>query len=256
MLTGCHHIIAWSGKQDLLLGFAMGCAWRLTLIAALGERRHHRAGRGSRRNNKSRDQVYDKAWPHTDEPYTRKRFAEAINCFLNGDRWPGPKYGGRSWYKFASNAVNMYNALINKESAKALEALNQLVHSAHNTGWGFNKFIENDQLDKTAANPVYAALKCAPYLYQVATMDQETLKSAARSFWKRSVMVLPEDAGTGSYNDDEDEHPDDCECDSCGENGESVIRIKSKLKKPHKVTYAQAKFVQNEALNKTHIQWK
>ena len=258
MLAGCHHVVAWSGKQDLLLGFAMGCAWRLTLIAALGERRHHRRSHGGRRNIKDRDQVYSKAWEHTDEPYTRKRFMEAIDCFLNGNRWPGSKYGGKSWYKFAANSINMYNALIAKEPARALEALNQLVHSAHNTGWGFNKFIDNDELDKTASNPIYACLKIAPFLYQMVFQPEETLKSAARSFWKRSELVLPHDRGTGSYSDNDDEG---CQCSSCQKGdgeakelaGASAKRTNRKLAKPHIVTYAQAK---NTGDGSTHIQWK
>lgn len=254
MLAGCHHVVAWSGKQDLLLGFAMGFAWRLTLIASLGERRHHRRSAGGRRNIKNRNQVYSGAWEHTDEPYTRKRFMESIDCFLNGNRWPGAKFGGRSWYKFASNAVNMYNALINKEPAKALEALNQLVHSAHNTGWGFNKFIDNEELDKTARNPVYACLKIAPFLYQMATQPDDTLKSAARSFWKRSTLVLPHDRGTGSYNDGDER---DCEsCQKGEEEGDEIVasanRTTYKMQEVHKVTYAQAKL---EA-GKVHIQWK
>jgi hypothetical protein len=253
MLAGCHHVAVWRGKFDLLLGLAMGCGWRLTVIASLGEARHYRGG-SYRRSKAGRDQVYEKAWKKTDTQYTRLKFMQVVDLFLNGNKWPSGSFGGRSWYKFAVNAVNMYNALVNKNGVVALESLNQLVHSVHNNGWGFNKFINEDTLDKTAKHPVSASVKCASELYQTILTDTESLKSAARTFWKRHALAIPENLGTGGVvaEEEEPEH-EDCNCSSC-EAAKQSTRNKRKLKKPQPVNYAQAFF--HSGLNSVHVQWK
>jgi hypothetical protein len=209
MLLGCHSTIVWLGKHDLLLGAAMGFAWRLTVAAALGEERHYH-----RRNRKilDRDMVYKRVWNKSDTQYAKIRFHKALDLFLNGNNWPGKNYGGYSWYKFTINAVHMYNALVTKNPQKALEALNQLVHSAHNTGWGFNKFVDKQEMDRTALNPVYSAMKVGPYLYQLLTADNQVIKTAARSFWKRVVLEIPDNRGTGAnLPDDEDDSDADAD---------------------------------------------
>jgi hypothetical protein len=259
MLAGCHHTTVWSGKYDLLLGMAMGCAWRLTVIASLGEGRHHDSN-SRRRANKSRDRVYSKAWDKTDTQYTRLKFMQTINLFLNGDKWPGSNFGGKSWFKLTRNAVDMYNALVAKKPAEALEALNQLVHSAHNSGWGFNKFIEQRELDRTAKNPIYASLKIAPFLYQILTKNPDELKAAARTWWKRSAPELPKDEGTGGTLEDssENDHDEVCECDDCtnlNSLNAKAQRLAKKMKIPHTVIEAQAKPHEN-GMNYVHIQWK
>jgi hypothetical protein len=60
----------------------------------------------------------------------------------------------------------MQNVLLERDAALALQAFNQLVHCAHNTGWAFNKFLCSEALTITAENPVYSLVGCAPQLYE------------------------------------------------------------------------------------------
>jgi hypothetical protein len=187
MLAGCHHIAAWSGKYDLLLGLALGCAYRLTLIAALGEYRH----RPNHKRSYRRDQIYESYWTRTCQRIAGRRLEIALDSFLK-DPWP-LAYGGYSWYKFARWAVRIHNHLLDGNAVAALEALNQVVHSAHNTGWGFNKFIHDSELEKTAQNPVYILLKCAVTLHQVATNVKNAAAIASRFLARRKpIDIAPE----------------------------------------------------------------
>src|SRR5208337_2128998 len=122
MLLACHSTATWLGKYDLLLGAGMGFAWRLSLTAALGEERHYYK---SAVKKLGRDTVYKKAWKRCDTQYSKTRFVDALDKFLNGDQWPGKNYGGYSWWRFTVNAAEMYNHLISKDPIKALESLNQ-----------------------------------------------------------------------------------------------------------------------------------
>lgn len=229
MLSGCHNIVTWRGKHDLLLGAAMGCAWRLTVAAALGEKRHYRRKSDGSLNppKVSRDTVYKKLWKKADTQGGRSRFVKAVDLFLNSKNWPSSNFGGYSWYKFTVNAVNMYNALVAKDSSKALEALNQLVHSAHNTGWGFNKFITDNDLNKTAEHPIYSVIRCAPYIYQVLSADHGVLKQAARTWWKRFALPVPENKGTGIKKEPRPIDPETgrCNCPECREAGKNSVPI-------------------------------
>jgi hypothetical protein len=60
----------------------------------------------------------------------------------------------------------MQNALLQRDATEALEAFNQLVHCAHNTGWAFNKFLCSETLSIAAKNPVYSLVRCAAQLYE------------------------------------------------------------------------------------------
>lgn len=164
MLAACHSAVIWQGKQDLLLGFGMGAAYRLTITAAIGEYRHKPDEYGNiTRHTEDRDVVYSHVWDVCLEPATRQKFLKAIHSF-KWDRWPG-NFGGRKWYEFCRLATELFNALITNNPVQAIERLNQLVHAAHNGGWAFNKFISDDELNSSATNPVYAVMKSAPSLY-------------------------------------------------------------------------------------------
>jgi hypothetical protein len=188
MLAGCHHISQWRGKHDILLGAAMGCAWRLTIAAGLGESRHAKGARNSRRI--SRESIYDKAWAKVEALPVRKKFSKAIDAFLDADLWR-EGFGGKSWFKFVRFGVLMYNSLVDKNPDGALEFLNQLVHSEHNNGWAFNKFIMGSELDKVAECPVYGAVRCAPHIYRVLNATADTIKRAGMTYRRRAKLLLP-----------------------------------------------------------------
>lgn len=179
MLAGLHHTSVWLGRHDVLLGLAIGCAWRLTVTAGLGEARHV-LSRRRRHHKKDRNTVYTDVWNKTDKPATRRKFRTAIQGFLDRDYDDG--FGGESWYRFTQWAVKMHNALLAGNIKGSLNYLNQLVHSAHNNGWGFDKFLNQSDLQTTADNPVYAALRCAVTLYRAANMDVLTRNNMAESF--------------------------------------------------------------------------
>jgi hypothetical protein len=175
MLAGCHHISVWSGRHDTILGLAMGMAYRLTVVAALAEMRH--APDQGRRKKSDRNDVYDSFWETTNSATTHSDFEEALEAF-HKQTWCR-NYGGAKWFFFARWAALMQNALIEKDASEALQAFNQLVHCAHNTGWAFDKFICSETLTITADKPVFSLVRCAPQLYEanrrlVEDLDQLT----------------------------------------------------------------------------------
>jgi hypothetical protein len=278
MLLGCHQTGQWLGKFDILLGASMGFAYRLAMTAALGEERHYDKSSSSG----SRDAVYKKFWMKADTQTGRTKFLDALEKFLNGHLWPGSNYGGKAWYQFTSQAVIMYNSLIRKDHKTAMEAMNVLINAAHNSGWGFNKFISQSEMTQTAKNPIYSGFKVGPSLYQILTATNETVKSAARSFWKRKELILPADKGTGMGKfkeavsghdeDDDEEHESLCDDESCLECHPKPPHIYSEscgcdickktlwqmgASKPQVVTQAHVKVVfKGSTKSLAHIQYK
>lgn len=275
MLVGCHQTTQWLGKFDILLGASMGFSYRLAMTAALGEERHYKASK----NKIGRDKVYTKYWEKADSQYGRTKFLDALEKFLNGHAWPSSNYGGKAWFGFTSHAVLMYNALIRKDHKSAMEAMNKLVNAAHNSGWGFNKFISQNEMTHTAKNPIYSGFHVGPYLYEVLTASNELVKSAARSFWKRKELELPTDKGTGmgKFSDDkshDEDDPDECSCPDCtGENEEEheeehfyssdceCDKCKKKkfgleYTKKQVVTQAHVKVINHKNNTVAHIQYK
>jgi hypothetical protein len=165
MLVGCHSTAVWLGKMDGLLGFAMGCAYRLAVIASLGEFRHKARRVDFKSNSKvlARETVYTRAWGKVLTQATRTRFVKSMESFKN-DKWDG-SFGGKKWYAFAALAGSVYNKLVDRDAKGALEQLNQLIHAEHNGGWAFNKFLVQSSFDECAANPCVTLLKVAPQIY-------------------------------------------------------------------------------------------
>lgn len=161
MLAGCHHISVWSGRHDAMLGLAMGMAYRLTVIAALAEMRH---APDTEKRKPGRDSIYDGSWETTHTEAAHRDFEWALEAF-HGQTWCR-NYGGANWFFFARWAALMQNALLERDASLALQAFNQLVHCAHNTGWAFNKFLCSEVLTMTAKNPVFSLVRCAPQLYE------------------------------------------------------------------------------------------
>jgi hypothetical protein len=177
MLAGCHHIAKWAGREDYLLGLAMGAAYRLTIVAALGEIRH------LNKRKRDRNIVYRKAWDRTDTPAVRRAFTQAIAKFGDPDRWQSKNYGGHKWEEFSLYAVAMYHDLILANPKSALESFNRLVNAAHNSGWAFDKFVSQSAMSIAAASPVQMVVACAPQLYES--------HAYAGTTWKRRQLRIP-----------------------------------------------------------------
>lgn len=191
MLAGCHHISVWSGHHDAILGLSMGMAYRLTVVAALAEMRH--ATDHGRRKKSDRNYVYDSFWETTNSAATHSDFEEALEAF-HKQTWCR-NYGGAKWFFFARWAALMQNALLEKDASEALQAFNQLVHCAHNTGWAFDKFICSETLTITADKPVFSLVRCAPQLYEANRRLVEDLDRLANLFRaERQPVSIPSGA--------------------------------------------------------------
>jgi len=160
MLAALHHALIWKGREDTLLGAGMGAAYRLAFIAAGGECRHLKS------SHLGRETVYGELWNKVSEESSRALMTKYLKDFLF-EHWKSGGFGGKAWYNFIVHAAKMYNALLGNDPMKAIEELNQLVHSAHNGGWGFNKFMTTDQMTITAKEPVYAVSMAGPVIYKV-----------------------------------------------------------------------------------------
>jgi hypothetical protein len=201
MLAGCHHIAVWRGRQDCLLGLSLGFGYRLAVTAALGEMRHScRKGRAV-----GRDVLYSGCWNRTFHGHVRSRFRKALQGFLRSEVWRSG-FGGRRWFEFTRWAAVIHNRLLESDGDGALEALNQLVHGFHNGGWGFNKFVSDHLLDRTARNPVSTLAECGPSLYQAAELVRERQAQLAREFVERTSPIdFPQDFDVIEvYYDDRD----------------------------------------------------
>lgn len=172
MLSACHNIAIWKGKQDFLLGVGMGCAYRLIVAASLGEYRH----RPSRKTKTklSRNTVYKRCWDKILTPTNIKNLSLAITSF-NSEQWGGA-FGGKAWFNVASFAVLLYNDLVNNNVNKALEDYNKAVNAVHNGGWAFDKFVPRLTMDRAAENPAIVVISCAPELFEALTAYERNQK--------------------------------------------------------------------------------
>lgn len=170
MMTGCHSTTIWLGRQDLFLGIAMGCCYRLLVAASLGEfRRYDSNILGKHNSIGSRDGVYQKVWNKIGDENITKKFVAAMKSY-DEDYWGG-SIGGANWYILSRWGAVLVNALINGDEKVALDALNKGTNSVHNGGWTFNKFINHSEMDNTAKNPIHALLQVAPFFYDSLTLQ-------------------------------------------------------------------------------------
>lgn len=194
MLAATHNIAAWRGRCDFLLGLGLGCAFRLTVIAGLGEFRHHRGpndetmSKGGKKHN--RDTVYQCYWTRSLQGITQERLQMALKSFCdpNVDAWQ-QSFGGMAWYNFTKWAPVIHNQLVRGEADAALESLNQVTNAVHNGGWGFNKFTDKSNLDYAAANPCYPLLAVARELYKAIETCKQ--KNMVARFSKRKEINIP-----------------------------------------------------------------
>lgn len=187
MLSGCHHISVWSGRHDTMLGLAMGMAYRLTVIAALAEMRH---APDSEKRKRCRNDIYDGSWEFTHSEGAHHDFERALKAY-HEQTWCR-NFGGAQWFFFSRWAALMQNALLAGDALDALQAFNQLVHCAHNTGWAFNKFLSSETLSIAAANPVYSLVRCAPQLYEAnRRLSEESERLADHFRTERQQVSIP-----------------------------------------------------------------
>lgn len=208
MLSACHSTSVWLGKRDELLGFGLGCMYRLIVTAALGEMRHH----PRRRFKPDRNTVYQGVWDKMLLPATRTRFIAAMESF-SSDEWRG-NIGGDAWYRFSLFAAGIFNALVDGDVRAALETMNKGINAAHNTGWGFNKFLDHSNLDEAAENPCSIVLRCAPELYN-AIRTAEEFGECATWFKRRRHIELDEQDLAGAMQQIETEEEDAEEVPTC-----------------------------------------
>jgi hypothetical protein len=191
MLAGCHHLSVWKGKHDDLLGLALGFAYRLTVTAALGEMRHVPVDGEVPKHVPRRNDIYDGCWNEVYRPQTRQAFEDALRAF-HRVVWVR-SFGGAKWFFFARWAALMRNHLVEGNPELALQALNQLVHCAHNTGWAFNKFVPEQTMTESARDPISALVLCMPVLYRARRVLEEHGGFLARHFVRHAgLLQIPE----------------------------------------------------------------
>lgn len=164
MLAALHNAPAWLGREDFLIGYGMGQAYRLSYMACKGEYRHKNPARKF-----SREWYYDKyRWESLGNGY-RAAWKNMMLCFSDYERWHkvGSNFGGQAWYTIAVHAVNLFNAIIIGDMTLAMERFNILVNCVHNGGWAFNKFIGADKMSEAAQNPSRPVLYAGETLYRV-----------------------------------------------------------------------------------------
>ncbi len=200
MLAGCHHTSVWAGRHDTMLGLALGFAYRLTVTAALGEMRHA----PGHCDDRARNDVYGSCWKKTYSASVRAEFEEAL-CAFHNLVWKRT-FGGAKWFEFGRWAAILHNHLVNGRGHASLQALNQLVHCVHNTGWAFNKFIPEHLLDAAARNPVCVLVSCVPVFHKAHTiLASHTPRLAGR--FQRGCRALAIPQGSPNYEtyDEDDE---------------------------------------------------
>lgn len=212
MLLGCHLTSVWLGKMDELLGFALGCAYRLIITAGLGEFRHQ----PGRRRKPSRNAVYKGVWKKMLKPATRTRYMKSLESFEN-DPWCG-SYGGKKWLEFSQFAGQIYNAILDSDIKLALENLNHATHAAHNSGWAFDKFLNKNELDTCAANPTMILLQVAPKVYDALVLIESDNQADWFKYKKHIEIEAAENPAVVEASSDENEEIDEeCEYEGCGE---------------------------------------
>lgn len=193
MLIACHSLSAWYGKEDYLLGFAMGCAYRLIITAALGEARHA----PSRKRKAGRGTIYKKVWNKILSPSTRARYLQALDCFAN-ENWSS-SYGGQKWLDLSMFAATIYNGIIAGDAKTASEQLNLACHAVHNGGWAFDKFTSKREMNLASALPVKLMLQCAPQIYDILEEGDTPLDSPE---WTKGKHAIDIDAAIGGQASD------------------------------------------------------
>ena len=207
MLLGVHSTTKWLGKHDVLLGAALGLAYRLIITAAVGEWRHRPTGKIVKLE---RESVYERVFSRITG---KKRYHKKTLEVRNGGKLSGSisgmymralrdfrkliwadGMGGDQWFQFTQWGAVILNSVLEGNTEKALAAMNNAVHASHNNGWGFNKFAASGAMDTVAKTPVHATTICAPLMYRILTRTEEQIQDADVWFAKRAKRLPIEKA--------------------------------------------------------------
>lgn len=191
MLAATHNIAVWTGRCDFLLGLGLGCAFRLAVVAGLGEYRHHRRDVPKGGKKYPRETVYACYWKRSLQGITQERVQLALKSFCDPgvSAWQGGGYGGMKWYEFLKWAPVIHNQLLSGMASEVLESLNSVTNACHNGGWGFDKFIGKSEFDAASENPAWVLIQVAPYLYDAA--EECSQKNMVDRMMKRGIIDIP-----------------------------------------------------------------
>lgn len=164
-LLGTHHALALTGENSWWVGVAAGFALRLGTIALKGEARHW--------NDKhpERWELYDQV-ANRSIASNRAALRGLINLFRYG-KW-NSSMGGHKWAQCGAALAPLFEAvgdLVRDPSQDTVEeligALHVVINQAHNNGWWFNKFMDEDAFDKINRGDPEVALKAIDALWSV-----------------------------------------------------------------------------------------
>lgn len=138
-------------EGQVIIGMALNCALRLSLMAVAGE---HRNRRVSERNGTARSLIYAAAWAQP--MIVRRRLYRLHKAYMAG-RWR-KGYGGKPWAECTEATVRLMNAVqqfirLNGQQQldEAMLALNHLVTTAHNNGFFLSKFMSSNEFNYAAS---------------------------------------------------------------------------------------------------------
>lgn len=145
-----------------LIGAGASLVLRLSTAACLGELRHikrksfKRTGplEGTSSDSEFRSIIHKRSWQ--DAVGAQKYMSIAIKEFFEG-QW-GSGFGGAAWGACAYHCIKLWDSMVafyRKPTADSLAAvagmLNNVINTAHNNGWQFNKFTNDARLMDRAA---------------------------------------------------------------------------------------------------------
>jgi hypothetical protein len=188
MLTGLHHMAAFTGEDGFWVGASAAILHRLGAIALLGEARH-----ASGREGLSRETIYADGFRN---PFlSRRKSRRAIWVFEN---WPwGESYGGEAWaacgraWLELDKAIKAFVDQQTNETYVALgSALNSAVNQAHNGGWWLNKFVSESALNEAAGGNPRLVIDQIPELVSLSEVSERD-KALHLAMW-RCTKPIPD----------------------------------------------------------------
>jgi hypothetical protein len=144
-----------------------------------------------------------------------------MDSFKNDSKWSG-SIGGPAWYEAIKFGGVILNNLIDGDCKAALENLNLAIHTQHNTGWTFNKFLPSREMDICAKSPIRTAVKCGPELYSAILASEQGQADLADWFKGRRHIAIDEPKENtieaeekNAASELEDRENEDCERVTC-----------------------------------------
>src|SRR3990167_8854865 len=149
-----HNATVMTNQHSKWLGLSAAILLRAGTAALNGEARHF-----SGNPKQSREIVYGMSF-NKSMLYHRTRIMRLVNIFRYGV-WQSAGFGGLKWACCGATTVDLLNAVhklaLQKDQSSALglvKALNLMVNQAHNGGWWFNKFVNNNLFEEVSKNNI------------------------------------------------------------------------------------------------------